>query len=64
MATAIQFLTDKAGRKTAVVLPIADYEQLLEDLSDLAAVVNRRKEPSVPHDRFVRELKKDGLRSD
>ena len=31
-----QHQTDAMGRRTAVVLPIADYEQLREDLHDLA----------------------------
>lgn len=64
MGEAIQYLTDESGHKTAVLLPIADYEQLLEDLRDLAAVVERREEPTIPHDQFLQELKKDGLLPD
>ena len=33
-----QFLTDDRGQKVAVVIPIADYESLMEDVADLAAV--------------------------
>ena len=32
----LQFLTDETGQKTAVVLPLADYEKLIEDLEDVA----------------------------
>ena len=32
MSATIQFLTNEKGRKTAAVLPIDDYEKLLEDL--------------------------------
>jgi len=64
MGAALQYLTDEAGHKTAVILPMADYEQLLEDINDLAAVADRREEETVPHDQFVRELKKDGLLPD
>jgi hypothetical protein len=60
MGAALQYLTDEAGHKTAVILPMADYEQLLEDINDLAAVADRREEQTVPHDQFVRELRKDG----
>ena len=56
-----QFLTDEAGRRTAVLLPIEDYERLIEDLQDLAAIAERREEPTVSHDEFLRELKEDGL---
>jgi hypothetical protein len=44
-----------------VVLPISQYEKLLEDLDDLAAITKRRDEPVVPHDEFIAELKRDGI---
>jgi hypothetical protein len=56
-----QFLTDEAGRKTAVLLPIEDYERLLEDLEDLAAIAERRNEPTISHQDLVSKLKRDGL---
>jgi len=37
------------------------YEKLLEDLDDLAVVAERRDEPTIPHEQFVSELKRDGL---
>lgn len=64
MGAALQYLTDEAGHKTAVILPMADYEKLLEDIHDLAAVADRRDEPTIPHDQFLRELKKDGVLQD
>ena len=59
-----QFVTDETGKRTAVLLPISDYEELLEDLEDLAAIAERRKEPTIPHEQFLEELKRDGLLSD
>lgn len=56
-----QYLTDDAGRKTAVLLPIDQYEKLLEDLEDLAAMAERRNEPTISHGEFIQELKRDGL---
>ena len=64
MSPNAQFVTDETGKKTAVLLPIADYENLLENLQDLAAVASRQDEPSIPHDQFLAELKSDGLLSD
>jgi hypothetical protein len=61
MSETLQYLTDEAGKKTAVVLSIADYEKLLEDLDDLSAIAERRDEPAVPHDQFKAELKRDGI---
>ena len=61
MSKTLQYLTDKRGEKTAVVLALSDYEKLLEDLEDLAVVAERRDEPTIPHAQFVGELKRDGL---
>lgn len=56
----VQFVTNSAGEKTAVIVPLADYQELLEDLSDLAAIAERRDEPTVPHDELLSELNRDG----
>jgi hypothetical protein len=61
MSEALQYLTDEAGKKTAVVLQITDYEKLLEDLDDLAVIAERRKEPTILHEQFKAELKRDGI---
>ena len=56
-----QYVTNQAGEKTAVILPISEFEELIEDLQDLAAVAERRAEPTVSHDELLAELKQDGL---
>ena len=56
----LQYVIDKSGIRTAVILPIAEFEELLEDLDDLSAVAERRDEPTVSHEDFVAELKRDG----
>lgn len=56
-----QYVTDEAGKKTAVILPIEEFTELLEDIEDLAAVAERRDEPSISHDELLVELKQDGL---
>ena len=60
----IQYLTDAAGNKTAVVLAIADYEALLEDLHDLAVIAERKDEATIPFDQVLVGLKRDGLLPD
>jgi len=60
MSQTLQYITDDRGERTAVVLPISDYEKLLEDLDDLAVVAERRDEPVVPHGQFIADLKRDG----
>ena len=61
MSEPVKYITDDQGERTAVVLPISDYEKLLEDLEDLAVVAERRDEPAIPHEQFVSELKRDGI---
>ncbi len=63
MSGALQYLTDQTGKKTAVVLPISDYEKLLEDLDDLATLAERREEPTMLHEQFKADLKRDGILS-
>jgi hypothetical protein len=53
-----QYVTDCEGRKTAVILSIEEYHELLEDLADLAVIAERRGETTVPHYRVVAELNK------
>ncbi len=61
MSDPVKYITDDQGERTAVVLPILDYEKLLEDLDDLAVVAERRSEATIPHEQFFSELKRDGL---
>ena len=56
-----QYVTDESGKKTAVILPIDEYQELLEDLEDLATAAERRDEPTVSHEELVAELKRDGV---
>jgi PHD/YefM family antitoxin component YafN of YafNO toxin-antitoxin module len=64
MESALQYVTDDKGAKTAVLLPIREYEALMEDLRDLAAIADRRGEDTIPHDQFVAELREDGILPD
>ena len=56
LETKVQFITNQSGERIAVVVPIEEFEELLEDLEDLAAIVNRRDEPTVSHGEVLDEL--------
>ncbi|MHB8778030.1 MAG: hypothetical protein ACYC6R_09745 [Anaerolineales bacterium] len=56
-----QYITDENGRKTAVVLPIKEFEELLEDLEDLAVLAERREEPTISFEEVMERLKRDGF---
>ncbi len=59
-----QYVTDSEGNKTAVILPIEEYEELLEDLEDLAVAAERKNESTVSHEQLLTELREDGLLPD
>ncbi len=50
----------KNGKRTAVILPIAEYEELLQDLDDLAMIARRKDEPTIALAEVKRRLKKNG----
>lgn len=58
-----RYLTDERGAKVAVVIPIADYDALMEDLVDLACVAERRDEERVSWEDVKQQLFTDGLLS-
>jgi len=58
-----KYVTDEEGRKTAVLLSIEEFDDLIEDLGDLAIAAERRDERSIPHQQVVAELEKDGYLS-
>jgi hypothetical protein len=57
----LQYVTNGAGEKTAVILPIEEFEELLEDIDDLALLAQRRDEPTISHEEVISQLKKNGL---
>ena len=56
-----QYVVDREGKRTAVLLVLEDYERLLEDLHDLAVVAERRDEESIGLEEMKRRLEQDGL---
>ena len=60
-----QFLTNEKGERTAVVLPIEEYEELMERLEDAEALkkadealaaIERGEEDLLPLDEAVKEM--------
>jgi len=54
MSAAEQYVIDEKGNKIAIILPLAEYQHLKEDLHDLAMVAERRDEGTLS----LAELKK------
>ena len=56
-----QYIVDAKGSKTAVILPLEQYEQLMENLHDLAIVAERREEEPISLKEMKHGLKEDEL---
>lgn len=56
-----QFVIDESGKKTGVILQLEEYDELLEDLHDLATIAERKDDPAVTFDELKEKLKTDGL---
>lgn len=57
MSKNVQFITDIEGRKTAVIVPIDDYEDLLEDVHMGRVARESRDEPRRPFAEVVEEMR-------
>lgn len=58
MVVHTQFLTDERGQKVAVVIPIADYEDLMEDV---VCVAERCDKERLSLAELEKQLSADGL---
>jgi PHD/YefM family antitoxin component YafN of YafNO toxin-antitoxin module len=56
MNTKPQFITNTEGKKISVILPLADYQELMEDLEDLATIAERKDEVSIPFEAALKEI--------
>ena len=56
-----RYITAEDGSRTDVMLPVADYEALMEDLQDLAVIAERSNEPTSTLEEVKERLRADGL---
>ncbi len=61
MAAQEQYIVDADGNKTAVILSLQRYQELMEDLHDLAIVAERRNERGISLETMKRRLEKNGI---
>ena len=57
----LEYITDGSGKEKAVIIPIEEFEKLMEDMEDLAAIAERSHEPVISHDELISRLRHDGL---
>jgi hypothetical protein len=51
-----QYVTDQDGKRVSVLLPLDEFETLLEDLQDLQVAMKVRNEPTMPWESVKGEL--------
>jgi PHD/YefM family antitoxin component YafN of YafNO toxin-antitoxin module len=56
-----EYVVDGEGKRKAVILPVEEYERLLEDLHDLTVAAERRDEPAASLEEVRTRLRADGL---
>ena len=56
-----RYVTNQQGQKTDVILKVKDFEELLEDLNDIAIVAERKDESTISHQEVLKDLKQHGL---
>ena len=60
----LKYIVDEKGKRIAVVIPIKEFERLmekLEDLDDLRVCSERMNEEGVSLEEFESELRRDGI---
>ena len=60
MSRNVQFIVDSNGNKTAVVIPVDEYEEMLEDLHIGRLARESKDEPRRPFSEVVDEMRTAG----
>jgi len=60
MSRNVQYITDQNGERTAAILPLNEYEELLEDLHVTRIAEEGKNEPRIPWNQIKDELVSEG----
>lgn len=58
--TNVEYIIDEKGRKKAVVMSYRAYQDLLEDISDLRAIAERKSETPEDFGKVIADFKDAG----
>jgi hypothetical protein len=56
-----KYIVNEKGTKTDIIIPLAEYEELLEDLYDLAIIAERKDEPTLSLEELKKKLQDNGI---
>ena len=57
----LNYITNPQGEQTAVMLPMNEFLELMEDVEDLISIASRKNEPTTSHENLLIELANDGF---
>ncbi|HYT50497.1 MAG TPA: hypothetical protein VEL78_08905 [Pyrinomonadaceae bacterium] len=60
MSSNVQYITDANGERTAVILPLDEYQELLEDMHVIRVAEETKDEPRIPWKEVKAELVSEG----
>ena len=60
MSSNVQYITDADGERTAIILPLDEYGELLEDMHVIRVADETKDEPRIPWDKVKAELVSEG----
>jgi hypothetical protein len=52
-----KYIIDGKGQKSAVILPIEEYNELLEDIHDLSVIAERKEDDTISFDEMKKRMK-------
>ena len=52
-----KYIVDEKGEKSAVILPIDEFNELLEDIHDLAVIAERKNDDTISFDELKKRVK-------
>ena len=60
MSSNVQYITDANGERTAIILPLDEYGELLEDMHVIRVADETKDEPRIPWNKVKAELVSEG----
>jgi len=60
MSRNVQYVTDANGERTAVILPLDEYQEILEDMHVIRVAEETKDEPRIPWKEVKAELVSEG----
>lgn len=58
---ALEYITDESGNKKTLIIPIREFEDIIEDIENIIAAYQRKDEKKVSLEKARKNLKSKGI---